>query len=256
MASDLVIRLLESPADHQLLQEAQELIWGAGAAVVLDQTIAACKFGGVAVGAFDGERLIGFCYGFPAFDGREVWLHSHILGVLPEYRSRGLGATLKEAQADEARAIGYRRMTWTYDPLEAPNAKLNIAKLGGVVKQYLVDCYGELPDALNAGMPTDRFLLEWDLTSRRTGAKAASPDAPLINPDGLKPVLGLAAPSLRLAIPSNYRQAYEAGRREEILAWRLALREACLHYLERGYVITDFVDNTYVLRQGGPTDEA
>lgn len=249
------LKLLESPADHLALQAAQEAIWGEGSAVVMDQTLAACKFGGVAIGAFDGEVMAGFCYGFPAYDGQEVWLHSHLLGVLPPYRSQGLGARLKQAQREQATRLGYRRMTWTYDPLEAPNARLNIAKLGGVVRRYLVDCYGELPDALNAGIPTDRFLLEWDLTSSRTGG-ASPAAAEAINPDGLRIALGLEAPVLRLFIPGDIRQRYAAGQKEEVIAWRMAVREACLHYLDRGYVITDFAENAYVLRRGGPSDEA
>lgn len=252
----LTIQLLESPEEHRLLQQAQELIWGPGSAVVMDQTLVAAKFGGVAMGAFDGPLMAGFCYGFPAYDGREVWLHSHLLGVMPAYRRQGLGARLKEAQREEALRRGYRRMTWTYDPLELPNAQLNIAKLGGVVREYLVDTYGALPDALNAGLPTDRFLLEWDLTGRRSGSTPPPPEAPLINPEGAAMDLCLEGPVLRLTIPPDMRQRFEAGQKDDVLAWRLALRQACLHYLRRGYVITDFVDGQYVLRQGGSADEA
>jgi predicted GNAT superfamily acetyltransferase len=249
VADTIQIRPLLTPEDHQRLQAAQDAIWGPGAGVVSDQSLAACKFGGIAMGAFDGGELVGFCYGWPAFEEGQVWLHSHILGVFPAYRGRGLGARLKQAQRAAASRLGYRRMTWTYDPLEAPNAHLNIAKLGGTVRRYLVNCYGEMDDALNQGIPSDRFLLEWNLEAP-DGSGEARPAAPLINPGGPGgvPDLGLTgAPALRLAIPPDFRQLYQRGERERLLAWRLQVRSACLHYLAQGYSVTGFSEGTYVL---------
>lgn len=249
---DFIIRSLVTPEEHQRLHEAQEAIWGPGAGVSADQSLAACKFGGIALGAFAGEEMIGFCYGWPAWRDGEVWLHSHLLGVLPAYRSQGLGAALKRAQSAEALKLGYRRMTWTFDPLEAPNAKLNLGKLGGTVREYWVDCYGSLTDSLNAGLPTDRFLLDLDLVNPK-GGRRPDPTAPLINPDGPTSLLELTAPALRLAIPPDFRQAYITGDQERLLAWRLHLREACLYYFAQGYVITGFADGCYLFELGGRT---
>ncbi len=241
------IRPLVSVSDHKLLEEAQRAIWGEGAAVVYDQTLAACKYGGVAMGAFDSAGgLAGFCYGWPAFDGREVWLHSHLLGVLPEYRSHGLGERLKRAQAAQALAQGYKRMTWTYDPLEAPNARLNLGKLGATARIYEEDYYGSLEDDLNRGLPTDRLLVDWNLVSPE-GGQVAPAGAPVINPEGGRWDEGLTAPVLRLRIPADFRSSYANGQLEAVKGWRFLVRNALLHYLKRGYGLTGFHDGHYVL---------
>jgi predicted GNAT superfamily acetyltransferase len=251
----ITLRKLESPADHQLLQAAQEEIWGPGSGIVYDQTLTACKFGGIAVGAFADLKMIGFCYGWPAFQDGQVWFHSHLLGVFHQHRSQGLGAALKQAQREEAIRLGYARMTWTFDPLEAPNARLNIGKLGGSVRRYLVDCYGAMTDSLNGSLPSDRFLLEWDLTVPYQESNSHQhADAPLINPGGGAPQLGLTNPALRMAIPPNFRGQYEAGEQETNLGWRLQIRSASQHYFERGYAVTGFIGHTYVLTHGGSPD--
>ncbi|HEY3367976.1 MAG TPA: GNAT family N-acetyltransferase [Symbiobacteriaceae bacterium] len=257
MPDRILIRLLETPADHFRLQAAQEAIWGPGAFVVADQTLSACKFGGIALGAFHEDDMAGFCYGWPAYKDGEVWLHSHLLGVLPAYRNQGLGARLKQAQGEAALRLGYRRMTWTYDPLEAPNARLNIAKLGGTVREYLVDCYGPLTDTLNRGLPTDRFLVDLDLLELNLvaprGREKPRPDGPLINPGGGEPDLSLTAPAVRLAIPPDFRPAFAAGDHEFVLAWRLRIRTACLHYFARGYAVTGFAGDCYILEREDAT---
>ena len=79
--------------------------------------------------------MVGFAYAVVGMkDGRPMqW--SHMLGVLPEFRG-GLGYQLKLAQRERALAQGYDLIEWTFDPLQAMNAHLNFAKLGGVVEEY------------------------------------------------------------------------------------------------------------------------
>ncbi|MDB4895053.1 MAG: family N-acetyltransferase [Firmicutes bacterium] len=245
----LAMRPLTTVDDHKELEAAQRAIWGDGAAIVYDQTLAACKYGGIALGARDGAgRLVGFCYGWPAYDGQQVWLHSHLLGVLPAYRGRGLGETLKREQAKVARAQGYRRMTWTYDPLEAPNARLNLGKLGATARIYEVDYYGSLDDELNRGLPTDRLLVDWNLAAAE-GGRVPADDAPVINPaDEWTPAL--SAPVLRLRLPADFRSLHGAGRFDEVLGWRLLVRDALQHYLGRAYILVGFTDGYYVLSVG------
>ncbi|SFV03114.1 GNAT family N-acetyltransferase [Alicyclobacillus macrosporangiidus] len=156
----------------QDMQELERRVWGTDP-IPVHQTWTAVKNGGVAIGAFDGPRMIGFVYGFPGFRAGEAYLCSHMMGVLPDYRNQGVGERLKHRQAEAARALGYRRMVWTYDPLEARNAWLNLSKLGAVADTYVENCYGELNDDLNRGMPSDRFEVTWDL----------APDIPVVPED-------------------------------------------------------------------------
>src|SRR5690606_18217859 len=123
--------------------------------------------GGLLIGAFIGDRAVGFQYSFAGFDGKKPYLCSHMLALLPEYRHSGLGSALKWRQAEMAREIGYDWIQWTFDPLESRNAYLNIRKLGGMVSTYWENCYGEMKDSLNAGLPTDRFRLDWWINSPR-----------------------------------------------------------------------------------------
>src|SRR5699024_188214 len=96
------------------------------------QTITVVRNGGLMLGAYDGEKLIGFSYSFPGFANDERYLCSHMLGIHPDYRSRGIGRQLKEVQLKTARSMGYKKITWTFDPLETRNAYLNLSKLRGI----------------------------------------------------------------------------------------------------------------------------
>ncbi|MCL6598603.1 MAG: GNAT family N-acetyltransferase [Alicyclobacillus macrosporangiidus] len=165
------------------MQALEQRVWGTEP-IPLHQTWTAVKNGGVAVGAFREDEMIGFVYGFPGFRQGEAYLCSHMMGILAEHRNQGIGERLKHFQADVARRMGYRRMIWTYDPLESRNARLNLVKLGAVPLVYIENCYGELDDDLNRGMPSDRFEVTWFLEGR---GPAGSPE--------LRQVCAHAAPS-------------------------------------------------------------
>src|SRR5713101_6946829 len=95
-------------------------------------------------------------------------LCSDQLGVLPAYRGTGLGVQLKLAQAEEARRRGLELITWTFDPLEARNAYINLHRLGAIARRYHRDHYGVMDDELNRGLATDRFEAEWWLMKTRS----------------------------------------------------------------------------------------
>src|SRR5208283_845949 len=99
--------------------------------------------------------------------GPKTYLHSHMLGVLPEYRDAGIGRTLKLTQRDEARARGIDLIEWTFDPLEIKNAFFNIERLGAIVRRFVLNQYGTTSSPLNAGLPTDRCTAEWWISSPR-----------------------------------------------------------------------------------------
>lgn len=123
--------------------------------------------GNYAAGAhLDGE-LVGAIVGFFGRHDGVHNLHSHIMGLLPGTRGRGIGYALKQHQRAWALEHGITEVTWTFDPLVRVNAYLNLTKLGGVAGTYLPDFYGTMTDELNAGGESDRLLVTWTLDSPR-----------------------------------------------------------------------------------------
>ena len=135
--------------------------------VPLRMFVVALKIGGQVIGAFDGNRLIGFALSIPGSRSGHPYLHSHMLAVLEEYRNLGLGRRLKLAQREEALSRNFELMEWTFDPLEIKNAHLNIARLGAISRRYNINQYGMSSSPLQGGLPTDRLVAEWWLRSRR-----------------------------------------------------------------------------------------
>jgi predicted GNAT superfamily acetyltransferase len=223
------------------------------------------KSGGLVLGAFaEGGTMVGFLVGFLGFksrDGQELKHCSHMMGVLEGWRGRGVGYRLKLAQRRYALAQGLDLVTWTYDPLESLNAALNIAKLGAVCRTYVRNLYGFMTDVLNAGVPTDRFQVEWRIASEHvakrldgerawTGlASALEAGAVLLNPavvgrQGLvEPRDATSSPSgdvVVIEIPADMRRIKTAGI-ELAQRWREQTRELFEGCFEAGYVTTDFI---------------
>jgi predicted GNAT superfamily acetyltransferase len=169
----VVIRPVTEFAECQRCAELEIAIWGydPGDMIPRRMFLLAPRIGGQVIGAFVGEQMIGFAIALPGYREGRPYLHSHMLGVLPEFRNSGLGRRLKLAQREDALARGIDRMEWTFDPLEIKNAHLNIARLGVVVRCYRRDFYGPSSSPLQGGLPTDRVYAEWWLRSehvRRT----------------------------------------------------------------------------------------
>jgi predicted GNAT superfamily acetyltransferase len=126
--------------------------------------------GSVLVAEDDQGRIGGFAYAFPAYEHGEAFWHSDMLAVRPAFRGGRVGQALKWAQREDALRKGIRRITWTFDPMQAGNAHLNLELLGATVSHYLSNFYGVTSSALHHGLPTDRLLASWDLESRRVDA--------------------------------------------------------------------------------------
>lgn len=229
--------------------------------------------GGLLLGAFDGKELVGFVFGFPAYGRVGKPKHcSHMMGVAPEYQGAGIGYQLKLAQREFALAQGLDLVTWTYDPLESRNAQLNMLKLGAVCRTYIRDYYGPLADGLNAGLPTDRFQVDWWIASERvirrlagrlgTSASATSHQVNVpertsggfLTPGQVS--LDADATLLLVEIPADY-QAIKSGDPGLALEWRLAMRQVFEAYFAAGYTVVDFGHQAegdhrsfYVLRAG------
>jgi predicted GNAT superfamily acetyltransferase len=188
------IRALTESDDLKTVVRLQREIWGFEDVDLLPLRlfVVATKIGGQVFGAFDGARMIGFCMAIPGVKaGGKTYLHSHMLGVLPEYRNSRVGRTLKLTQRDDALERGVNLIEWTFDPLEIKNAFFNMERLGAIVRRYVLNQYGTTSSPLHGGLPTDRCIAEWWIASPRVEAITSG------QPFERTPVEG------RIAIPSD-----------------------------------------------------
>jgi chorismate synthase len=200
---------------------------------------------------------VGFTYAFPALRRGLPHLHSDLLAVLPDYQKRGVGLRLKRAQREEALSRGIKIVTWTFDPLQARNANLNLRRLGATGIEFVENMYGVTSSALHHGLPTDRLLVRWDLDSPRVKELASQgepprtapmPTLPRVNdvkwqagwPVSSEPVLDMDAPQVLLEIPPEWDVVSQAAPRVAE-AWHTKVRQALKTYLGRGYVASDFL---------------
>lgn len=232
------------------------------ATVPVHALITADRNGGLVLGAFDGREMIGYLFGFLGFTSDGTLKHcSHMMGVVPAYRGRGLSIALKRHQRQFVLSQGLNLITWTYDPLEAVNGYLNVAKLGVVCRTYIRDLYGEIPDDLNRGLPTDRFEVEWWIRSDRaevhaggTPAHYARDEVLVVNdvaegPQGLpRPIDWQFADASTVAVEFPARiQTIKSHDPDTALDWRLTTREIFETYFDAGYTVVD------VIRDAGDT---
>lgn len=253
----ITIRELTGERDYEACVELQRLTWGEDFRELVPPAIllVAQKIGGLLAGAVDeDDRLLGFVFGFSGFrEGRPVhW--SHMLAVRPEYRDRGIGRRLKLYQRERLVAQGITTMLWTYDPLVARNAHLNLNRLGARVREYVPNLYGDNPfSVMDNIIGTDRFIVEWRLD-------VAPPGSPPLG-DSRGPIVETAAaleggawPSaseIRVAIPLDIQEV-KLRAPEEARRFRMATRAAFQHYLGLGYHVAGLIRGTdccyYVLR--------
>ena len=132
--------------------------------------VVAAHTGGQVLGAFEGRRMVGYTLAVAGLREGVPYLHSHMTGVLGDYRDRGVGRMLKLFQRDEALSRGIRLIQWTFDPLELRNAHFNLNRLGAICREYLPNLYGLTTSPLHRGLATDRLLVEWRLDSARAAA--------------------------------------------------------------------------------------
>lgn len=189
---EITIRRAATVADYRACQEAQRRAWGIaeeGYVIPVATMVGANLHGGLVLGAFlpSGEAVaMSFAF-LGKIEGR-LCLYSQLTGVVPGYQSRGLGYRIKIAQRDFARSEGIGTIAWAFDPLQAGNAHFNLVRLGATAGQYIDNMYGERTDALNAQVPTDRLIAEWD-TGPALDHRAAD-DVALRLPRAFEPTTG------------------------------------------------------------------
>jgi predicted GNAT superfamily acetyltransferase len=277
------IRVLETPAEMTAVEDLQRLVWTAPdiELVPKDMLLAFAHNGGLVIGAFVTDDLVGVSFGFPGFyttpDGPRLKHHSHILAVHPGWSSKGIGFALKRAQWQMVRKQGLDRITWTYDPLLSRNAHLNISRLGAVCNTYLRSEYGEMHDGLNAGLPSDRFQVDWWLNTKRVERRLSRHSRPsltlahylfaeatlleayldragVVHPPEV--ILPLTGTLLLVEIPPDFL-ALKAIDLSLARDWRFYTREVFEKAFGSGYLVTDFVHENgrsfYVLTDGETT---
>ncbi len=241
--------------------ELERVIWGPGYDEVVAVPILAVtvKRGGILIGAFDGDRMVGFVYSLPGIKHGRPTQWSHMLGVLDEFRNAGVGRELKLLQRERTLAMGLDLIEWTYDPMQAMNAHLNFTKLGVVVEEYEENIYGESSSPLHRGNPTDRFVAEWWVREPHVERRLDSAGSIQLRADEIadaRPVnqlapsgewlesvdvdLSIVAHRLLVQIPMGFTEMLVKNA-ELALAWRVCTRAIFTTYFDRGYKAVDFM---------------
>ena len=292
-ADSLELKVLQNADEIKPVEELQKLIWpGSDLEVVpMHMLVTVAQNSGLLIGAFYEEQLVGFVYGFIGLyhqsEVSQLKHCSHMLGVHPDYRDAGVGAKLKRAQWQLVRQQGLELITWTFDPLQSRNAYFNFAKLGAICNTYKRNHYGDMEDDLNAGLPSDRFEVDWWVNSRRVLTRLGSKpqnrldlahylaaDVSIINQTRLNvddlpqpfkdrmDTLESAETRPKIAlfeIPGDF-QELKAADFDLARQWRLYTRVVFELFFNHGYMITDFVylpgdepRSYYVLTHGEAT---
>ena len=274
------IRPVQTHDEYRAVERLQREVWGQGDLDVVPDhlLITAQKNGGLVLGAFEvlaeegqgerEERLIGAVFGFVGLaPGGQIKHCSHILAVAPACWSRNVGYRLKLAQRDRVLAQGLDLITWTFDPLESRNARLNFHKLGATCNTYLRDLYGQMRDGLNVGLPSDRFQVDWHVASEHvagrlrgdrggpsTGLRAGpslsslrAAGVPILNrplpgdpPSPPQTVLPLKGDRLLIQIPAHF-QAVKSADARLARAWREHTRALFEAAFASGYTVVDLL---------------
>ena len=244
----VVVRRVQTLAEYQECVRVQEEIWGDGfrERVPVAILLVAQKLGGVCAAAFDrSDRMLGFVFGLTGIrDG--VLVHwSDLLAVRAEARGAHIGERLKRFQRELCLATGVHTMHWTFDPLVARNAHLNLVRLGARASEYVVNMYGSNTGSpLHGGVETDRWIAAWDLADASTAPRPGAPRAEgvfVVRASAVQPMRpewndAPDASVVRVAVPEDHERLSLADR----LGWREVTRRAFTHYLARGGTVLGF----------------
>ena len=262
------IQPIDSIPQMKALEKLQQEVWGWSD---LDTTplmdfIILRELGGELLGAFEGDRLVGFAFGFVGYDEGQLVFHSHMLAVHPAQRECGLGFRLKLAQRAAALARGFERITWTFDPLQSTNAHLNCHKLGVVANRYKVNFYGEQSSSmLHRHIGTDRLWVDWFLNSKRVRERVEGTDeAKFTAPAQAKRLIEMGVDGLPLTEPLDARDEapvlidipanitlLQQEKPEAAVAWRNGTRAAFIDAFAAGYAVDDFLRSDDSRQSGG-----
>lgn len=270
----ITIRPVTSIEECRIIEELQVEIWGSNNREIAPDhlLITIAKEGGVVQLAFDDEQPVGFGYAFPGLTAaNRLKLASHQAGVLPAYQDKGVGYQIKLAQREAALARNIDHITWTFDPLQGRNARFNLRKLGAICQTYLRNVYGQMRNELNEGLPSDRFKVDWWLTTNhvtdRITDRYREPDmspaeCPVLNPAEIMPDRRLPVPPESFSLPTSDCcqveipadiQRLKAEAPELAMAWHRQTREIFETAFAGGYTAIDLLRregrNFYLLQK-------
>jgi len=234
-AAGVTLTPLITVEDADLIYALIDRTWG-GQHLDREVVRALAASGNISWGASDGDRIVGFVLGWAGVDDDGLHVHSHMLASIPDSRHRGVGTALKLAQRAQALEQGIELMRWTFDPLLARNAWLNIGKLGAVIDRFERDFYGSMQDSLNQGERSDRAFIAWDL--RREPGQRPVPAAEdlIVDDDGEPAMAGREGNGpVAIAIPPEYPEL-RAGDAARADRWRDAVAAAIETCLAIGFV--------------------
>jgi len=235
MTSQIQVRKLETIAEQNIGRYIFDETWAldSGTEITPNLLQAMVHSGAYLSGAFIEEKCVGAAFAFPATTSGPH-LHSHMTAVLDGYRDQGIGYALKIDQWFWAKKNNYKEITWTFDPLVARNAKLNLTKLGVDISRYYPNFYGDMPDALNAGDESDRLMASWKVIGDQP-----TPRSMILNP---------SATDTLIKIPEDI-VVIRGEDLSENLKWRRKVREEFMRVFEKnGKVIGFSANNEYVVR--------
>ena len=250
----------------RVVEQLQKEVWGIPDldVVPVSQLTAAIAAGGVLLGAFDENKLVGFTYGFAGFEHGRTTHHSHMLAVLPAYRNYSVGYRLKLAQRKFVIDQGIEAMTWTFDPLQSLNAYFNFNRLGVVSDRYFVNFYGEDAASFLHGNGTDRLWVTWLLNSRRVRGRldgtSNAADIREVTPlvelgeneaprrNSLDECLSLEQAAIEIPADIN---ALERQNRTVAVEWREATRWAFTEAISNGFKVDGFYRTQQKDRKAG-----
>ena len=235
MNSQIQVRKLETLTDQTLGRDIFDKTWAmdSGTEITPNLLQAMVHSGAYLSGAFIDKKCVGAAFAFPATT-KGLHLHSHMTAVLDKYRDQGIGYALKIDQWHWAKKNNYAEITWTFDPLVARNAKLNLIKLGVDISAYYPNFYGDMPDALNAGDESDRVMASWKVVGEQPLAKSI-----ITNPSGSDRLIKI--PEDIVAIRSEDIS--------ENFKWRHKVRDEFIRAFEKGGKVVGFsANNEYVVK--------
>ncbi len=247
------VRLVRTHDEFAACEAMSRDIWGAAERNVVPRELLLTMQhnGGLVHGAFlPAGQLVGFCFAFLGRRDGQLRLCSHQLGVLEAFRGSGIGIALKQAQRYDALRLGVELVSWTFDPLEARNAYINLHRLGCIARFYDRDHYGAMEDELNRGLPSDRFEAEWWL--RRTPPLHEEDPVVMLRvgaegePVREQPDLSRGTAVL-ISVPPDF-QTIKRASLDLAFRWRMESRAAFEAALTAGLIAVDFRrEGTYVM---------
>jgi predicted GNAT superfamily acetyltransferase len=224
-------------------------LWPNDGEVALDHMKFISDHGGIILGAYQDNQIVGYVYSFPGYQPNKVYLILQNIGVLSAYQHQKIGESLMQYLIKEAKNLGYREIIWTYEPLESVNAYVYLHKIGAVSSEYLKNCYEDDEN----GLSIDRFLTRLDLTDSKQESLSISPALikksymihyAMESSDPAHLELNFANleryPYVLIPVPSNLQSIRS---RKELHGWRTFTRSLFFQLFKHGWEVFDLMKN-------------